>query len=99
MVTEYLYNLFCNTTGYTIESTTIFSIILIIFVYLIFWVLKFLKIKVDRRLAIAILPFILLGSSLRVLKDAGILESCLFQTPSIYFFVLGITLSLSVGVL
>jgi len=89
-----LYNLFCSTTGYTVESTTIFAIILIIFVYLIFYILKFLKIKVDRRLAIAISPYIILGSSLRILKDAGILQNCLFQTPGIYFFIFGITLSL-----
>ena len=97
MVTEnFLYSLFCNTTGYTVESTTIFAIILIIFVYLIFWILKFLKIKIDRRLAIAISPYIILGSSLRVLKDAETIEHCLFQTPGVYFFILGITLSLLV---
>lgn len=94
VVENFLYNFFCSTTGYTTESTTIFAIILIIFVYLIFWILKFLKIKVDKRLAIAISPYIILGSSLRVLKDAGIIENCIFQTPGIYFFTLGITLSL-----
>jgi len=94
MVVENLYNLFCSTTGYTVESTAIFSVILIVFVYLIFWILKFLKIKTDKRLAIAISPYIILGSSLRVLKDAGMIENCLFQTPGIYFLVLGITLSL-----
>jgi len=94
MVLENFYNFFCSTTGYTVESTTIFAIILIVFVYLIFWILKFLKIRVDRRLAIAISPYIILGSSLRVLKDAEIIENCLFQTPAIYFFTLGITLSL-----
>jgi uncharacterized membrane protein len=95
MVTEnFLYNLFCSTTGYTIESTTIFAIILIIFVYFISWFFKFLKIKVDKRLAIAISPYIVLGSSLRVLKDTGIIVNCLFQTPGIYFFIFSITLSL-----
>ena len=94
MLAENLSNLFCSTTGYTTESTTIFAIISIIFVYLIFWILKFLKIKIDKRLAVAISPYIILGGSLRVLKDAGIIEHCLFQTPGIYFFILGITLSL-----
>jgi len=94
MVVENLYNLFCSTTGYTVESTAIFSVILIVLVYLIFWILKLLKIKTDKRLAIAISPYIILGSSLRVLKDAGMIENCLFQTPGIYFLILGITLSL-----
>lgn len=95
MVAEnFLFNLFCSTTGYTVESTTIFAAILIIFVYFIFWILKFLKIKVDRRLAIAISPYIILGSSLRILKDTGIIVNCLFQTPGIYFFIFGITLLL-----
>ena len=91
---DYLYNLFCNTTGYTVESTSIFAIILIITVYAIFKVLKFLKIKIDKRLAVAVTPYVILGSSLRVLKDSRMIESCLFQTPGIYFFVFGITFSL-----
>jgi len=89
-----IYNLFCNTTGYTTESTTIFAVILIIAVYVIFKALKFLKIKIDKRLAIAVVPYVILGSSLRVLKDSGMIENCLFQTPEIYFFVFGITFSL-----
>jgi len=89
-----IYNLFCNTTGYTTESTTIFAVILIIAVYVIFKALKFLKIKIDKRLAIAVVPYVILGSSLRVLKDSGMIENCLFQTPGIYFFVFGITFSL-----
>jgi len=93
---DYLYNLFCNTTGYTVESTSIFAIILIITVYAIFKVLKFLKIKIDKRLAVAVTPYVILGSSLRVLKDSRMIESCLFQTPGIYFFVFGITFSLLV---
>jgi len=94
VIENFLYNLFCSTTGYTVGGTSILAIILIIFVYLIFWILKFLKIKIDRRLAVAVSPYIVLGSSLRVLKDAGIIKNCLFQTPGIYFFIFGITLSL-----
>jgi uncharacterized membrane protein len=91
---NYFYNLFCNTTGYTVESTTIFAIILIIAVYVIFKALKFLRIKIDKRLAIAISPYVILGSSIRVLKDSGMIGNCLFQTPGIYFFIFSITFSL-----
>jgi len=86
-----LYQYFCSTGGYTPESTTAFAITLIIFVYLIYKVLNKLKVKIDKRLGLAISPFIILGSSIRVLKDAGILTACVFQTPGIYFLTFGIT--------
>jgi len=80
-----IFKFFCSTTGYTIESTTLFGIVLILFVYLIFKILGKLNVKIDRRLGIAISPFVLLGSSMRVLKDSGSFDGCLYQTPGIYF--------------
>jgi uncharacterized membrane protein len=91
---DLVYQFFCSTGGYTIESTTAFAVVLILFVYIIFKILKKLKVRIDKRLSIAILPFVLLGSSVRVLKDAGFLTGCLYQTPGIYFLVFGITFSL-----
>jgi uncharacterized membrane protein len=90
---DLFYNFFCSTGGYTIESTTVFTLILLFFVYIIFEILKLLKIRIDGRLAVAISPFIPLGSSIRVLKDSGVLTSCLFQTPGIYFLTFGLTFS------
>jgi len=88
---DLFYQYFCSTGGYTPESTAAFAITLIIFVYLIYKILKGLEIKFDRRLGLAISPFIILGSSIRVLKDAEILTCCVFQTPGIYFLTFSIT--------
>ena len=79
--------------GYNLVNTTVFGLTLIFFAYLIFLVLKKLKVRIDERLALAISPFVLLGSSLRVLKDAKILHSLIFQTPGIYFLIFSITFS------
>jgi len=86
-----VYQYFCSTGGYTPESTAVFAITLIVFVYIIYKILNKLKVKFDKRLGLAISPYIVLGSSVRVLKDAGILTSCIFQTPGIYFLIFSIT--------
>jgi uncharacterized membrane protein len=63
-------------------------------VYFIFRILQILKIKIDKRFALSISPFVVLGSSVRVLKDAKILTSCLFQTPGIFFLIFFVTFSI-----
>jgi len=77
---------------YTIESTLTYSIILIATAYVVFKLLRKLKINVDRELAIAVSPYIILGAALRVLKDAGFVTSYVFQTPGIYILVFAATL-------
>ncbi len=79
-------------TGYTWDKTLIYGIILIIGVFLIFKMLKKLKIKIDSKFSLAIFPFVLFGGTLRVLRDLGILTSFLFATPYIYFLVALITI-------
>ena len=86
-----IYYKFCNSTGYTTETTIVLSIATVIFVYLLYKVLGKLKIKIDKTLALAVSPFVLLGSSIRVLKDIGYLTDCIFQTPGIYFLIFGVT--------
>ena len=60
---EDLLDYFVNPTkeGYTPGKTLAFALVLIAAVYAIFWVLKKLKIKIDRKLVIAIFPYIILG--------------------------------------
>ena len=82
---------FCGSGGYNLWNTIAFGITLLFFVLVIFKLLKKLKIGVDEKLALSVSPFIVFGSSLRVLKDAGILTSCIFQTPGIYFLTFSIT--------
>lgn len=86
-----LYEYFCGTNGYNSWNYTAFGLTLLFFIYIIFKLLKGLKIKIDEKLALSVSPFILFGSSVRVLKDAGIFTSCVFQTPGIYFITFFIT--------
>jgi len=76
--------------GYDVPKTAIYGILLVLAVYIIYKVLKRLKIKVDERLAVSVVPYVAFGSSLRVLKDAGVVRSYFFQTPGIYVFVFSV---------
>jgi uncharacterized membrane protein len=80
-------------TGYTFEKTAVFALVLVVAAYLIFLLLKKLKVKIDRRLSVAIAPYVLVGGVLRVVKDLEIVKSYWFVTPGIYFFVFFITVS------
>jgi uncharacterized membrane protein len=81
-------------TGYDVPKTLTYSIALIIAVYLIFKLLKRLKIRADKRLAVAVSPYVLFGSAIRVLEDTGAIESYLFITPGVYFFIFFLFLSM-----
>lgn len=78
--------------GYNPINTTVYAIIFVIAAFLTFKLLKKLKIKTDKRLAIAIAPFVVTGSLLRVLNDAGTVSSFIFTTPMIYFLIFGTTI-------
>jgi uncharacterized membrane protein len=79
-------------TGYTWDKTLIYGIILIVAVFLIFKMLKKLKVKIDGKFSLSIFTFVLFGGVLRVLRDLGILTSFLFATPYIYLLVASITI-------
>lgn len=87
-----LFNLyFAESVGYNPVNTIAYAIILVFFAIIVFEILKRLKIRIDKRLALAVSPFVVFGSSVRVLKDAGILTEYIFITPGIYFLTFGIT--------
>ncbi len=93
----YIAALILNASGYTWINTIIYAIIFVLGVYLVYYkILRPLKIKVDGRFALSLLPYIFLGSVLRALKDSGFLTSRLFVTPSIYVFIFSFTLILLV---
>jgi uncharacterized membrane protein len=94
MSEDLFFQYFLKSGGYNPINTTVYSIILIAFVLLIFKLLKKLKVKFDKRLALAVSPFVFLGSSMRVLEDSGILQGYLFITPGIYFLIFGVTISI-----
>jgi uncharacterized membrane protein len=97
-LTKFFINPVIRSEGYNPINTTVYAAIFVIAAYLTFKLLKKMNVKIDRRLAIAITPFVVTGSVLRVLSDAGVLTSFIFVTPSIYFLIFAmaiVTLSIS----
>lgn len=82
-----------QTGSYDITKTGVYSVVLVITSYVIYRTLKVLKFRIDRRLAVAIAPYVVFGSCLRVLKDAGILQSFIFVTPGIWFFIFSVVMT------
>jgi len=84
-------------TSYNIVDTLTYAIVLGIS---LFWVLKLLgklKVQIDTRFLISITPYVIAGSSLRVLEDSGLFApplKYLFVTPLIYFFIFTVTISM-----
>lgn len=84
-------------TSYNIVDTITYAIVLGIS---LFWVLKLLvklKVQIDARFLISITPYVIAGSSLRVLEDSKFFISplkYLFVTPLIYFFMFAVTISM-----
>lgn len=80
---------------YTTVGTITYGILLIIAVLGTYKLLKYLKIKIDRRFFLGLIPFIIYGGSTRALRDhgLGIYQSNLFCSPPIYFLIYVITLA------
>ncbi len=83
--------------GYNVVNTFTWAVILGICIFGIFKLLEKLEVKITPRFIASVLPFVLAGSSLRVLEDspAGIVHppfSYLLITPNIYFLVFAITI-------
>ena len=81
-------------------NTLVYSIILVIAVWAVYKLVLKMKIPIDSKFALALLPFIFWGSSTRVLHDAavaGVLKGTIydapfFVTPGSYFITFGLTL-------
>ncbi len=71
-------------TGYNFVNSTTYALIFIAAIYLIFLLLRKMKIPIDKRFVIAIFPYAVLGSFVRVLEDAGIVKNYLLKTPMIW---------------
>ena len=89
-------NYFLNPTefqGYDLPKTLAYGVVFIFAVYAVFLLLKKLKIEIDWKLYLSVSPYIILGGILRVMQDAGLINSYWFVTPGIYFFVFSICFS------
>ena len=82
--------------GYNPVNTFTWAVVLGICIFGVFRLLEKLKVKITPRFIASVLPFVLAGSSLRVLEDspAGIIHpplTYLLITPNIYFLVFAVT--------
>jgi uncharacterized membrane protein len=84
--------------GYNTVNTITWAVVLGICIFGVFRLLEKLEVKITPRFIASVLPFVLAGSTLRVIEDspAGIFHapfSYLLITPNIYFLVFVITVS------
>jgi uncharacterized membrane protein len=91
-IQEWVNHYFVDTGyGYNSVNTTVYGFLLVIFAYIVYKILKKLQINIDKRLALASAPFVIFGSSIRILEDANIISGYFFVTPGIYFLTFGVT--------
>ncbi len=94
-VKEYFIDSIVYKEGYNPVNTATFAIILLVAVYLIYRFLRF-RVQFDFRFALYTLPYIVLGSSIRIVEDAGFVSpplSYVLMTPFIYILIFAITIS------
>lgn len=83
-------------TGYNPVNTVTWAIVLGIAVLGLIRLFRRLEIKADERLVLYTVPYILAGSSTRVIEDAGLLSppwKYMLITPLIYFLVFAVTIA------
>ena len=81
-------------TGYNPVNTVTWAILLGFSILGLIKIFKRLDLKMDEKLVLYTLPYVLVGSSLRVIEDAGLVKppvSYLLITPLIYFLVFFVT--------
>lgn len=96
---KYYINGIINDTSYNPVDTLTYAILLGISLFGVLKLLEKLDVDIDTRFMIAVTPYILAGSSLRVLEDSKAFTpplEYLFITPIIYFFMFAVTVSLLV---
>ncbi|GFO97122.1 hypothetical protein ig2599ANME_1322 [groundwater metagenome] len=98
---QYIYKYYIsgivNDASYNPVDTVTYAILLGISLFCVLKLLVKLKVEIDTRFMIAVTPYILAGSSLRVLEDSGLFLpplQYLFVTPFIYFVVFAVTISI-----
>lgn len=83
-------------TSYNPVDTVTYAIFLGISLFGVLKLLEKLKVEIDTRFIIAVTPFVLAGSTLRVIEDSNVFEAplrYLFITPLIYFMIFGVTIT------
>jgi uncharacterized membrane protein len=99
-IREYIYKYYINgivnDTSYNPVDTVTYAILLGISLFGVLKLLEKLKVEIDTKFIIAVTPYVLAGSTLRVLEDSNVFEAplrYLFITPLIYFVIFGVTIT------
>lgn len=102
-VWQYIYKYYINgiiyDTSYNPVDTLTYAILLGISLFGVLKLLEKLGVAIDTRFIIAVTPYVLAASSLRVLEDSNLFTPplrYLFVTPVIYFFMFAVTISILV---
>src|SRR3972149_1093154 len=100
-VWQYIYKYYIsgiiNDTSYNPVDTVTYAILLGISIFGILKLLEKLDVKIDTRFIVAVTPYVLAGSTLRVIEDSNVFTPplrYLFVTPIIYFFIFTITIGI-----
>ncbi len=106
-ISDFFYEYFLKTMcyQYNVVNTLVYGLVLVAAVFGTYKLLERLKIKIDKKLFYAVIPFILFGGSARALRDHTEISTVfqtvpqLFCSPIIYFVVFAIALgSLLIGI-
>src|SRR3989338_1217510 len=84
---QYFIDPITSGSGYNIYNTLAYAALLIVAVFVTYKLLKKMKIAIDDRFMLGVLPYVILGGLLRALKDASIVSSFVFKTPVIYIVI------------
>ncbi len=85
-----------NDTSYNLVDTLTYALVLGLSLFGVLKLLEKFNVKVDGKFIASVTPYILAGSSLRVLEDQEVFTpplKYLFTTPLIYFFIFAVTVS------
>ena len=98
---QYIYKYYIsgivNDESYNPVDTVTYAILLGISIFGVLRLLEKLKVRIDARFIGSVTPYVLAGSSLRVLEDSGVFAPplrYLFITPIIYFVIFAVTITI-----
>lgn len=100
-IREYIYKYYIsgivNDASYNPVDTVTYAILLGISLFGVLKLLEKLKVEIDTRFILAVTPYVLAGSTLRVIEDSNVFDAplrYLFITPIIYFVIFGVTITM-----
>lgn len=87
---KYIINPILYDTGYNLVNTTLWAVVFVSGVFILMNYFQKQKQTIDNKFIFALLPWILLGTILRVLKDLDVYTTILLITPIIYAVIFSV---------